>query len=506
MTKTQKIKAFIISDLGILLLLGILRFATLFLTNGQSGWHRDELDMLENARQMDWGYVSYPPITPLIARLALMLFGPSMVGVRFFSTLAHAIALVLTGLIVRDLGGRRWAQVTAALAAVIAPYALMGAELFHYSSFDYLWWVLIAFLIVRLLKTENPRYWLGIGAVIGLGLMTKYAIGFYIAGVVVGVLLTRTRRYLLSPWLWSGVGLAFLIVLPNLIWQYQHNFITYDFLISIHARDVNIGRAEGYLSEQFIYVTNLVTIPFWIIGLVYYFFAKDGRKYQIVGWMYLVPFALLLVTKGRSYYLAPAYPMLLAGGATQVEQWLAKVPLVWMRLVRGVVLTVFTVSGVIFAPLALPVAKVNSVVWNYVSKINAELREEIGWPELVKIVADIYQKLPAQDQAQTGILAANYGEIGAINLYGPAYGLPKAISGMNNFWLRGYGDPPPQVVILVGSEFSARKYFDDCKYAGRISNLYNVPNIESTENQNILVCRGLRIPWPDFWKKLKSFG
>jgi 4-amino-4-deoxy-L-arabinose transferase-like glycosyltransferase len=504
MTKSQKIKAFILSDLGILLLLGILRFVTLFLTNGQSGWHRDELDMLENARQLAWGYVSYPPITPLIARLALTLFGPSIIGVRFYSTLAHAIVLVLTGLIVRDLGGSRWAQVTAALAAVIAPFALMGAELFHYSSFDYLWWVLIAFLIIRLLKTENPRYWLAIGAVIGLGLMTKYTIAFYIAGVLVGVLLTRTRRYLLSPWLWGGVGLTFLIILPNLIWQYQHHFISYDFLISIHARDVIIGRAEGYLSEQFIYVTNFITTPFWVIGLLYYFFARDGRKYQILGWMYLVPFALLLVTKGRSYYLAPAYPMLLAGGATQVNQWLAKVPPVWMRLARGVVLTAFSVSGVIFAPLALPIAKVNSAVWNYTSKINAELREEIGWPELVNDVADIYQKLPAEDQGQAGILTQNYGEIGALNLYGPAYGLPKAISGMNNFWLRGYGDPPPRVVILVGSDFSTQMYFDHCVFAGRISNLYNVPNIESTKD--FRVCRGLRIPWPDFWKRVKSFG
>ena len=143
--------------------------------------------------------------------------------------------------------------------------------------------------MIRLLKSDDPRWWLGIGAVIGVGMMTKYTMAYLVAGIVVGVLLTRTRRTLVSPWLWGGVGLAVLITLPNLIWQIQHNFISLDFLRSIHERDVQAGRAQGFLVEQFVFAANPVTIPLWVAGLYFYFFAKMGRNYRLIGWMYLVP-------------------------------------------------------------------------------------------------------------------------------------------------------------------------------------------------------------------------
>jgi 4-amino-4-deoxy-L-arabinose transferase-like glycosyltransferase len=415
--------------------------------------------------------------------------------------------MVLTGLMAREMGGRRWVQVIAAVAAAIAPFALLGGGLFHYSSFDYLWWVLVAYLVVRLLKSEDPRWWLGIGAAIGLGLMTKYTIASLVIGVVVGVILTPARRYLASPWLWGGVALALLIVIPNLIWQFQHDFIALEFIRSIHARDVRIGRAEGYLVEQLVFTTNLVTIPFWVAGLYYYFFAREGRRYRLLGWMYLVPFVLFLVTQGRSYYLAPAYPMLFAGGAITIEGWLSSLPGPRARLLRGLVWGAIAISGVLFATLALPIAPVNSAWWNVVSEINGELKEQIGWPELAETVAGVYADLPAEEKARTGILAFNYGEAGAINLYGPAHGLPEAISGMNSYWLRGYGDPPPQTVILLGYNLNqARGLFTSCQIAGRVTNRYGVLNEESRDHPVILLCRQPRLPWPELWKRLRTFG
>ena len=199
-------RSIVFSDLGILILLGLLRFLPLLLTNGQTGWHRDELDTLDNARYLAWSYVAYPPLAPFVARFALTLFGPSLIGVRFFAALAHAISMVLTGLMARELGGRRWAQVVAALAVAIAPFALLGGSLFQYSSFDYLWWVLLAYQVIRLIKSDDPRWWLGIGAIIGLGMMTKYTIVFLVIGIVIGVILTPARRYLKSPWLWGWRG------------------------------------------------------------------------------------------------------------------------------------------------------------------------------------------------------------------------------------------------------------------------------------------------------------
>ncbi len=224
----------------------------------------------------------------------------------------------------RELGARRRAQVVAAVAASIAPFAILLGSLMQYVTFDFLLSVLIAYLVIRLLKTDNPRWWLAIGAVIGLGMMTKYTMVFFVAGLVGGVLLTDARRYLKSPWLWGGVALSILIFLPNLIWQIQHNFISLEFLASIHARDVEIGRANGYLLEQFLLSSNPFVVPIWVAGLIYYFRNLNGKLYRMIGWMYLIPFLIYLFTQGRSYYQASAYPMLFAAGAVVWQNWLER--------------------------------------------------------------------------------------------------------------------------------------------------------------------------------------
>jgi hypothetical protein len=507
MEKFRTWRTVVLGDLGILILLALAKLVLHTLTNGQYGWHRDELDILDNARYLDWGYVSYPPVTPFVARVGLVLFGPSLVGLRLFSALAMSSLMVLAGLMARELGGSRVAQITAALAVAIAPVTLLGGAMLTYSPFDALWWVLIAYLMIRLLRSDDPRWWLGIGAVIGLGMMTKYTMSFMVAGIVVGVLLARARRHLTSPWLWGGMALSLLIFLPNLIWQMQHAFISLEFTSFIHARDVRIGRAEGFLVEQLLFSANPVTIPLWIGGLYFYFFAKAGQRYRTLGWMFVVPFVLFFVTQGRSYYLAAAYPMLIAAGAVLMEQWLALLHTSRARLLRATVWVTFAISGTLFAAVALPIAPVNSEWWNTVSEINGEFKEEIGWPELVQTVAGIYAALPAPDKPQTGILTGNYGEAGAINLYGPAYGLPEAISGINSYWLRGYGDPPPQTLIVLGwNSVDANRAFESCQTAGLVTNRYAVGNEETRSHPIILLCRGPREPWPDVWKRLRSFG
>jgi 4-amino-4-deoxy-L-arabinose transferase-like glycosyltransferase len=507
MGKSRTWQAIVFSDLGVLILLALLRFVSLLLTNGQSGWHRDELDTLDNARHLAWGFVAYPPLAPFVARVALSIFGPSIPGVRLFSTLAQALSMILAGLMVRDLGGRRWAQVLAAVAVAIAPYALLGGALFHYSSFDYLWWVLAAYMTIRLLKSDDRRWWLGIGTVIGVGMMTKYTMAFLVAGIIVGVILTRTRLHLASPWLWGGVALCLLVVTPNLIWQIRHGFISWEFMQSIHARDVRVGRAQGYLIEQLVFAANPATIPLWVMGLYFYFFARPGRSYRLLGWMFLVPFVLFLVTQGRSYYLAPAYPMLFAGGAVVVEHWLISLPAVRARLVKGIIWGTLAIGGVVFAAIALPIAPVNSPLWDFASEINGELKEQIGWPELAETVAGIYADLPPEEKPLTGILTGNYGEAAAINLYGPAHGLPPAISGVNSYWLRGYGDPAPQTLIVLGiGAAKAKTLFESCTLAGMITNHFGVMNEETEDHPVILLCRGPRRAWPELWERLRSFG
>jgi 4-amino-4-deoxy-L-arabinose transferase-like glycosyltransferase len=288
------------------------------LTNGRYGFHRDELQVLSDARHLDWGFVPYPPLTPFVERIGLSIFGLSMVGLRMFSVIAQACAMVVTGLMARELGGGRLAQVAAAAAVALSALPLFEGTEFQYSTYDYLWWVLIAYFVIRLLNRENPRWWLAIGATIGVGFLTKYTMGFYLCGILGGVLLTYARRYLGSAWFWGGMALGLAICLPNLLWQARHGFISLHFLQHIHARDVRQGRADGFLSQQFWICTNPFAAPLWISGLLGYLW---DRRYRLLAWMYLIPLALFLVGKGRGYYLAGAYPMLMAMGGVVGERW-----------------------------------------------------------------------------------------------------------------------------------------------------------------------------------------
>jgi hypothetical protein len=490
-------------DLSILISIALATIVVHLLTGGRYGFHRDELATLDDARHLAWGYVAYPPLTPFFGRLSLLLFGTSLVGFRFFAAVAEAIAVVLTGLMAKELGGGRGAQLVAAFAAI--PFCLGGGALMQYVSFDYLFWVFTAYFMVQLLKSDDPRWWLAIGASIGFGMLTKYTMGVFVTGIVAGVVFTDARRYLKSKWLWYGAALSVLIFLPNLVWQAQHHFVSLDFLKHIHARDVRIGRTENFLPDQF--KMTLLALPLWLAGLYFCLFSKKGNCFRALGWMYLVPLIFFLVAKGRGYYLAAAYPMLYAAGSVWGEQWLAEMRQGWRIAVRAVVWVALAVDIAIIFALTLPVAPINSKWWKVSSKVQGDLVEEIGWPELVETVAQIRDSLPAGDRTRLGILAGNYGEAGAINLYGERYGLPHAISGVNSFWERGYGDPPPETLIVLGySAHFLEENFASCEVVAHTWNPYGAQNEETRDHPDIYVCRGLRRPWPEFWKEARHYG
>jgi hypothetical protein len=475
------------------------------ITNHNYGFHRDELQTLDDARHLAWGYVAYPPLTPFFGRLAQILFGQSLWAARVFPSLAQTICIVLGGWIARELGGGRRAQIIAALAVAIAPVSLAAGALLQYVTFDYLWWVLTAFLVARLLRTENDKLWLAIGAVIGLGMMTKYTMGFLALGIAFGVVVTDARRCLKSPWLWIGALLSVVIFLPHIWWQYQHHFITRDFLQYIHARDIRIGRTKDFLSEQLWVAANFVTIPLWIAGLVFYFFRDEGRRFRVLGWMFVVPFLLFVIAKGRGYYMAPAYPMLLAAGAVVLDQGIAELTFTRSQLAYAATLLMLVSGGALVSLGTLPVLHPTSSLFK---KINSgDFRDEIGWPELVAEVARIRDTLPESDRQQLGILAGNYGEAGAVNMFRSHHGLPEAISGTNTYWLRGYPTPPPDTLIVLGlSRRYSDELFESCKLAGHNTNTYGIHNEESDDHPDIYVCRNLKQPWPVFWANFRHFG
>ncbi|MCW8808969.1 MAG: glycosyltransferase family 39 protein [Rhodanobacter sp.] len=495
------------TDLAVLLALVLARLVLHLLANGQYGFHRDELAVLDDARQLAWGFVAYPPLTPFLGHVELALFGTSLTGFRFFAAVAQCLAMLLAGLIARELGGRRGAQVIAALATASMPFSLLAASQFMYVGFDLLWWVLLAWMVLRLVNSGNSRWWLAIGAAVGLGMLTRYTMLFCVAGLVAGVLATPLRRQLTSGWPWAGVVLSLLLFLPNLLWQINHDFVYLDFVRHIHARDIAIGRTDGFFVQQLFANASVFTLPLWLGGLGFVIFAKDMARYRILAWLYLVPLALFALAQGRGYYMAPAYPMLLAAGAVALERWHARLHQQPARALRLGSWIVLAVAGISSAAIGLPLAPVNSVGWRISRAAHDNFAEQIGWPDLVDQVATIYRALPEGERARTGILASNYGEAGAIDVYGPTLGLPRAISGVNSYWYRGYGNPPPSVLIVLGANPDAiRRAPADCTPVGRIGNRFGVENEETRNHPQIFVCRHLRVPWPAFWPKLRSFG
>jgi len=496
----QKLGQLFQSENGVLFLIAFVFTVAHLLTNGQYGFHRDELATLDDARHMDWGFVAYPPLTPAFGRLSLMLFGNSLFGFRVFPTLALAVVVYVAGLIARELGGSKRSQVLTAIAVAIIPIVSVQTNVLQYVSFDYLWGVLLTYFVLRLLNTEDPRWWVPVGAVIGLGMMTKYTMGFFVLGLAAGGFFTSTRRLLLNKWLFAGVALSLIIFLPNALWQVRHDFISLDFLKHIHARDVRIGRTKGFIPEQLFVCVNTLTLPLAISGLLFYF-RQRGKKYRLFGWMFVVTFVLFVIAQARSYYLGPLYPILIAAGAIAWERRLERP---WVRAVAWSLVAI----GAIFSfAYFTPIAPINSGLWNRVAKIHENYTEEIGWPQLTETVAGIYKSLPPEEQTRTGILVGNYGEAGAINTYGEKYGLPAPISGTNTNWYRTYPHPEPQTLIVIGlDDDELKEDFESCTLAGHNGNPYGVKNEESRYHSDIYVCRNLRKPWPEFWKEFRRYG
>jgi 4-amino-4-deoxy-L-arabinose transferase-like glycosyltransferase len=459
------------------------------------GFHGDELQFMDDARHLAWGYVPYPPMTPFFARLSLDLFGTSIAGFRFFASLAQAVAIILTGLMAREMGGGVRAQVLA--GAALVPYALGAGAFMVYNSFDNICWVLAAWFVVKLLRSEDARWWVAVGAAAGLGMMAKYAMAFFAAAIVAGFLVTDARRYLASRWLWAGGAAALLIWAPNLVWEARHHFVSLDFLRWIHARDVGQGRTQSFTLDQFFQTIA----PLWIVGLVFCLKTVSGKRFRAMGWIYVVLFATLLFARGRGYYLAAAYPMLYAAGTVWWEQRLASNPGRQRRSWR-VAWAAVAAAAAIGAVVALPIGPPRSLLWKVREQ---ELREEVGWEDLVATVAEVRDSIPLDDRGRLAVLTSYYSAAGAVDLYGGRYGLPAAISRINSFGERGYGEPPPETVIAIGFPRAfLESRFASCRLAAVNRNRYGLVNMSYL--QGAFVCRGLNESWPKFWDELQRFA
>lgn len=475
------------------------------LTNMRYGLHRDELQVLSDALHLDWGYITYPPLTPFLEHIAHSLFGLSLVGLRLFSALAQSAIIIAAALMVRSLGGSRLAELIAALAVALAPIALFEGTEFQYSSYEQFAWVLVTYGVVRLLTTDDARWWLWIGAFAGLGLLAKYTVVLFIVALLAAFLLSPARRLMFNRWFLFGCGVTVLLILPNLLWELHHHFISFRFLQHIHARDLRIGRgsARQFWLGQTLICANPFALPLWIAGTIV---ALRSPRLRPLGWSFVLTIFLLAVSRGRGYYQAAAFPAIISVGAVAATRWLATL----RPLLRRAVLVVWFIGVIAFGAFAvailIPIATTGPLR-AFALQHNEDLREEIGWNELVQTVAAIRDTLPAEQQQHLGILASNYGEAGAIEVLGPQLRLPPPISWTNSAWLRGFPTPQPTTLIVLGlARDDADALFTGCRLAGHVSNRDNISNEESRYHPDIFLCGPPRLPWPEFWAQNQHFG
>jgi 4-amino-4-deoxy-L-arabinose transferase-like glycosyltransferase len=433
--------------------------------------------------------------------MAIALFGISPQVLRLPAAIVNTVSLVLAGLIARELGGRRMAQIVTLCAAL--PVALVFSSVLQYNTFDLLAWTLIVFFTAHLLRTGDQRNWIGVGVGIGIGVLSKYSIAMPVASLLGAlILMPSQRRHLRSRWFWMGALTAAIIAAPNLIWLARHHFITIHMEQHIHARDVRHGRAKGYYSDQFRF--TLFAFPLAIAGLVS---LLRSVRFRLLSALYVGPFLLFAIAKGRGYYLMPAYTVLFAAGAVALERVLAA-RAEYIRIgVRTIVIFALLTDAALFSYAYLPIWHVGSSAWNWQIKNNGDIRDEYGWPEFVAQVAAVRDTLAPEDRARLAILAHNYGEAGALALYGAQYNLPTPISSTNSFHDRGFGPYEPDTVIVTGNNLESQlRNFQTCTVAAHVRMPYNIQNEESADHPEILICRHLRFSWPEAWAESQEFG
>jgi hypothetical protein len=471
---------------------------------GRYDYHRDELYFIECGRHLAFGYVDHPSLVPFIARLADVGFGASLYALRFLPALASGATVLLAAWFVRELGGGAVATLLTSLALVGAPaYQRMGA-LLCIPVFEPVFWTLASLLCWRILRGGSERNWLWAGLVVGLGLHDKHSMLLWVAGLGGGLAFTSARRQLASRWPWLGLLLAVIVFSPNLVWQAQHDFATVTFLQNMSQTTLARIPAHLFLLGQFLFMGPL-SAPLWIVGLVSLLRGDVPRR--VLGLAFVVVVAALLVTHGKPYYLAPAYPVLLAAGAARFEAWLAG-----RRLRVAACAICLGASGVLFALVGLPILPVSSIdrglsvtLGGIVKpeELTQELHDQFGFREQVDVVAGVVSTLSTEDRQRLLILTGNYGQASAVNFFGKDRDLPRAVSGHMNYHLWGVPAGRGEVVIAYGlPRESLDPLFADVREVAFIDHPLAMPQERKLP---VWLARTPRVPLHQAWPGLRRY-
>ncbi len=495
----------------VVLALAVVNLLVHLLTSQQYGYFRDELYYIAASKRLAFGYVDFPPFIALVTRLVRATLGESLFALHLLPALVAAALVLLSGEMARQLGAGRFGQGLAGLATLIAPQFLGVTSLLSMDPFDTLFWGLAIYTLILIFKYDNPKAWLWFGLVTGIALTTKVTMLYFGLALVIGLALTPQRKYFRSPWLYLGGAIALAFLLPYVIWNAVNGWPTLQFFAGYGGKVYQASPLE-FIGQQIV-IMHPFTFPLWVLGLIY-LFSQKGRPYRPLAWCYVVLLLIFMVQHAKNYFLAPMYPVLFAAGAVFFEEWVQAGRRAWLK---PAYVGLLVVTGMLLAPAALAVlplpaeiAYLRLTAGNSIkSEKNATgifpqyFADRFGWEEMAAAVGDVYHRLPPQDQAQACIFTGNYGEAGALEFYGPRYGLPQVISTHNNYYIWGPDHCSGAVVIIIGvniSDFGGA--FADVRQAGRSHCEYCMPY---ENNLPIYVARGIKTPLEQLWPNAKHF-
>lgn len=475
------------------------------------GFFRDELYYMACGEHLAWGYIDQPPLIAVAAWFMRHVFGDSMLAIRLLPVLAGVAAVFLTGVLARELGGGQVAQVLSAMGILLAPLYLAFGSFFSMNAFEPLFWLICAWIVVRIARGGSPRLWLVFGAVAGIGIENKHTMLVFGFALIAGMLLSGHQSILRSKWTWLGGLIALLLFTPNLVWEAHHGWPQIEVVRNARElKNVPIGPLR-FLGEQVLFL-NPIALPIWLAGLIWLFFAPDEKRFRFLGWAYVIVLATFIVGGGKSYYPLPFYSILFATGAVSWERVTSASRVLQRKVLIGGVL----VSALIILPWAVPVLPVNAFLAyssgfprffhaqterDATAQLPQLYADMFGWEELADTVARVYTAIPSNEKDDCAIFAGNYGEAGAIDHYGPRLGLPKAISGHNSYYDWGPRNYSGSCVILIGERSDLyRQYFGESQLVANVANLRGMP-VE--QNIPIYVCRKPKAPLATLWQNFK---
>ncbi len=483
------------------------------------GYFRDELYYIACSRHLAAGYVDQPPLASFILFFSIKLFGDSIFAIRLLPALSSGLTVYLAGLITRRLGGGVFAVTLACLSLAIAPEFLGTNGIYSMNGFDWLFWTLGAYIVLRIIQTDDAggtteRLWLVLGIVLGFGLLNKIDVLWFGLSLFVGLLLTPQRKFLATKWPYIAGAIAFVIFSPYIIWNFTHDFATLQF---IHNASTYKYASQNPLTLILGTIENMnyLALPVWAAGIYFFFFYGKGKEFRLVGYIFLVSFIVLVINwHSKPEYLAPAFPILFAAGGVMFERIASRRGFVWTRFAVPALVLVFGLASMPFALPILPVKtfigysqalgqKPSTAEGQKLNRLPQYFADMFGWQNMARTVSGVYVSLPPEERAKTVVFAQNYGEAGAIDFFRSRYPLPKVISGHNNYWFWGKSDSAFTTVIVIGGDRKGNlEVCDSVKQAAVIRDKYAMPY---ETNLPVFVCKGFKMPFREIWKRVKVF-